>query len=53
MSAEERQSVEYFLEWIKNQGLSQWIEHFLNQGDEERLRQIKQVYDKIKQVFGF
>ena len=53
MSAEERQSVEYFLEWIKNQGLSQWLEHFLKQGDEAKLRQIKEAYDKIKRVFGF
>ncbi|MFX1363342.1 MAG: hypothetical protein ACFFCE_18965 [Promethearchaeota archaeon] len=53
MSAEERQSVEYFLEWIKNNGLADWITHFLNQGDETKLRQIKEVYDKIKQVFGF
>ncbi len=53
MSAEERQSVEYFLEWIKNNGLTDWISHFINQGDEAKLRQIKEVYDKIKQVFGF
>ena len=32
---------------------AQWIEHFLNQGDEGKLRQVKEVYDKIKQVFGF
>ncbi|MFX1391692.1 MAG: hypothetical protein ACFE9Z_16625 [Promethearchaeota archaeon] len=53
MSAEERQSVEYFLEWIKNNGLADWIAHFINQGDEAKLKQIKEVYDKIKQVFGF
>jgi hypothetical protein len=53
MSAEERQSVEYFLEWIKSGAFGQWVEHFLNQGDEGKLRQIKEVYDKIKQVFGF
>ncbi|MFX1408864.1 MAG: hypothetical protein ACFFA6_00810 [Promethearchaeota archaeon] len=53
MSAEDRQAVEYFLEWIRNNGLSQWIEHFLNQGDELKLKQIKEVYDKIKAVFGF
>jgi hypothetical protein len=34
-------------------GLAQWIEHFLNQGDEAKLRQIKEVYDKIKAVIGF
>ena len=53
MSAEEKQSVEYFLEWIKNQGLIEWVQHFLDQGDEAKLRQIKEIYDKIKQVFGF
>ena len=53
MSAEERQSVEYFLEWIKNNGLADWITHFINQGEEIKLRQIKEVYNKIKQVFGF
>jgi hypothetical protein len=53
MSAEERQSVEYFLQWIQQGGLSDWITHFINQGDETKLRQIKEVYDKIKSVFGF
>jgi hypothetical protein len=53
MSAEERQAVEYFLQWIQQGGLGQWLEHFLNQGDEAKLRDIKEVYDKIKQVFGF
>jgi len=52
MSAEERQSVEYFLEWVKGGSFSQWVEHFLNQGDEGKLK-VKGVYDKIKQVFGF
>ena len=53
MSEADKQAVEYFLEWIKTGGLSQWVEHFLNQGDETKLRQIKDVYDKIKNVFGF
>jgi hypothetical protein len=53
MSAEERQSVEYLLQWVRDGGLAQWIEHFLNQGDEVKLREIKEIYDKIKQVFGF
>jgi len=53
MSAEDRQAVEYFLDWINNKGLQQWIEHFLNQGDEAKLREIKEIYDKIKEVFGF
>ena len=53
MSAEERQSVEYFLDWIKGGSLVQWVDHFLNQADEAKLREIKGVYDKIKQIFGF
>ena len=53
MSAEERQAVEYFLQWIQEGGLAGWIEHFLSQEDETKLRQIKEVYDKIKRIFGF
>ena len=55
MSAEERQAVEYFKDWMSDGGggLAQWIEHFLNEGDEAKLKQIKQVYNKIKVVFGF
>ena len=53
MSDAEKQAVQYFVDWIKQGGLAQWIEHFLNLGDETKLRQIKGVYDKIKQIFGF
>ena len=53
MSAEERQSVDYFLQWIQQGGLGQCLEHFLNQGDEAKLRKIKEVYDIIKRIFGF
>lgn len=53
MSEADKQAVQYFVDWIKQGGLSQWIEHFLNQGDDAKLRQIKGVYDKIKNVFGF
>lgn len=53
MSAEDKQAVEYFLDWINNKGLQQWISHFLNEGDEAKLREIKEIYDKIKAVFGF
>lgn len=55
MSAEERQAVEYFLQWMtpNGGGLHDWISHFLQQGDEEKLKQIKEVYDKIKRIFGF
>jgi len=55
MSAEERQAVEYFKDWMtpNGGGLADWINHFLSGGDEAKLREIKQVYDKIKSVFGF
>ncbi len=55
MSEIDRQACEYFAQWMTPDGggLAQWIEHFINQGDEAKLRQIKEVYDKIKKVFGF
>lgn len=55
MSAEERQAVDYFLQWMtpNGGGLADWISYFLEQGDEQKLREIKEIYDKIKQVFGF
>ena len=53
MSEAEKQASQYFLDWIKQGGLSQWVQHFLDAGDEAKLRQIKEVYDKIKVTFGF
>ena len=53
MSEEDRQAVQYLLEWVKTGGLSDWISHFINQGDETKLRQLKEIYDRIKRVFGF
>ena len=53
MSEQEKRDVQYFVEWINNNGLSQWLEHFLDQGDEAKLREIKGVYDRIKALFGF
>jgi len=53
MSEEEKANVNYFLEWITSGNLPAWIEHFLNQGDEQKLREIKQIYDRIKEIFGF
>ncbi len=53
MSEEEKQAAQYFHDWIKQGGVSQWIQHFLDAGDEAKLREIKGIYDKIKQVFGF
>lgn len=53
MSEEERQNVEYFLQWIQEGGLAEWIEYTLEEGDEQKLRQLKEQYDKIKEIFGF
>jgi len=53
MSDVDRQSATYFLDWIKQGGVAQWIQHFLDAGDEAKLREIKGVYDKIKAAFGF
>ncbi len=53
MSEAEKQASQYFLDWIKQGGLAQWVQHFLDAGDEPKLRQIKEVYDKIKLTFGF
>ena len=53
MSEAEKQATQYFLDWIKSNGLTDWVKHFLDAGDEAKLRQIKEVYDKIKSIFGF
>jgi len=53
MSEAEKQATQYFLDWIKSNGLADWVKHFLDAGDEAKLRQIKEVYDKIKRIFGF
>ncbi len=53
MSEVDKQAVQYLLEWIKSGGLGDWITHFLDQGDETKLRQLKEIYDRIKRVFGF
>jgi hypothetical protein len=53
MSEEDKQAVQYLLDWIKQGGVADWIKYYLDAGDEAKLRQIKAVYDKIKAVFGF
>ena len=50
---EEKQIVGVFLTWVKDGGLAGWIEHFLNQGDDSKLKDISQVYTQLKTVFGF
>jgi hypothetical protein len=53
MSEEEKQAAQYLLEWIRQGGLSQWIKYYLDAGDEVKLKEIKEIYDKIKVIFGF
>ncbi len=55
MSEQEKQDVQYFVEWMSpaGGGFAQWLEHFIDQGDEAKLTQIKGVYDRIKILFGF
>lgn len=53
MSEADKQAVQYFLDWIKQGGVAQWIQYYLDAGDEAKLNQIKEVYDQIKAIFGF
>ena len=55
MSEQEKQDVQYFVEWMSpaGGGFAQWLEHFIDEGDEAKLTQIKGVYDRIKILFGF
>ncbi len=53
LSEADKQAVNYFGDWIKQGGLTQWIEHFLSAGDEAKLKQVKDIYDRIKKIFGF
>jgi len=53
MSDPNVQSLQYFLQWIKDGGLSQWIEHFLNTGNESKLKQVLDIFNRIKEILGF
>ena len=55
MSEQEKQDAQYFVDWMSpaGGGVAQWLQHFLDQGDEAKLREIKGVYDKLKTLFGF
>ena len=48
----EKDIVGVFLKWIQDGGLSGWIEHYLNAGDEAMLREISKVYNQLRQAFG-
>ncbi len=53
ISEADKQAAQYLLDWIKQGGLQQWIQHYLDAGDVAKLQQIKEIFDKIKKVFGF
>ena len=55
MGYDEKATVEVFLNWIQDTqgGLAAWVEHYLNAGDEAKLREIYEIYIKIKATFGF
>jgi len=44
------QTVRIFLNWVKDGGLAQWIEAYMN--DPKKLEEINEVYKKIKSIFG-
>lgn len=53
MSAEDYQTVQTFLDWVRSgdAGLAGWINSAMN--DEGKLRKIAQIYQDIKAAFGF
>jgi len=55
MAYDEKATVEVFLNWIQDSqgGLAAWVEHYMNAGDEAKLREIYDLYNKIKNIFGF
>lgn len=46
----ERASVEQFYQWVLDGGLAGWIESV--QYDENKMRQIAQIFDEVKAIFG-
>lgn len=53
MSDPDSQSVQYFLQWIKDGGLTQWLEYFVTSGDEAKIKQALDIFNRIKAIFGF
>ena len=51
MSDPDSQSVQYFLQWIKDGGLTQWIEYFVSSGDEAKIKQCLDIFNRIKSIF--
>ncbi|MBN2156522.1 MAG: hypothetical protein JW776_10810 [Candidatus Lokiarchaeota archaeon] len=55
MAYDDKAVAEVFLNWIEDTegGLAAWVEHYLNAGDEQKLKEIRDIYNQIKNVFGF
>jgi len=53
MSEETRQTVETFLNWVRDgdQGLAGWITSYIN--DDQKMQEIARIYRDIKSAFGF
>ncbi len=51
MSAQDKQVVEIFLQWVKDGGCAGWIESAVN--DPVKMQKIAQIYKDIRAAFGF
>jgi hypothetical protein len=49
--SETKETVEVFLNWVKDGGLAGWIESVMD--DEEKLKRIADIYGDLKEAFGF
>jgi len=49
----EDQLCKIFLDWVRDGGLAGWIQYYLDEGNNEKLNEIVQVYEQLKVVFGF
>ncbi len=48
------QEIDNFLQWIKNpQGLSYYIDYYLNQNNPEMIAKLARVYEQFRNIFGF
>ena len=53
MAYDPKQIAEIFNNWVKDGGLAGWIQHYLDSGDEAKLREIAATYTSLKAAFGF
>ncbi|MBD3352761.1 MAG: hypothetical protein GF364_14835 [Candidatus Lokiarchaeota archaeon] len=50
MSIDDKEIVKIFLNWVKDGGLAGWIEAYME--DEAKLKEISEVYTKLRQIFN-